>query len=192
MIRSIYNLTLRFAAHPRAIYILFLVSFAESSVFLVPPDVILIPMILAVRNAAWKIASICTLASVLGGVFGYFIGNVFFEELGRPILTAYQYDLKFEYFQMEYNKWGAWAVFFAGVTPFPYKVITILSGMTNLNLTIFIIASVLARGLRFFLIAWLLWRFGSSVQDFINRRLGILFFVFCILFIGGFLIIKLL
>ena len=190
MLRLFYNTTMRLSAHPRAKYFLFLVSFAESSVFLIPPDVILIPMVLAARHAAWRIATICTLASVAGGVFGYFIGHLFFEEIGRPILTAYQYDLKFEHFQMEYNQWGAWAVFFAGVTPFPYKVITILSGMTGLDLTIFIIASILARGLRFFLIAWLLWKFGASIQDFIDRRLGVLFFLFCILLIGGFVIIK--
>ena len=191
MLRKIYDWVIILAAHRHALFGLFLISFVESSIFPIPPDIMLIPMILAARNQAWKIAFVCTIASVLGGIGGYYIGYFLFEEFGRPILNFYHYYSQFEQLQTEYNKWGAWAVFVAGVSPFPYKVITILSGAIELNLFTFVIASVLARGLRFFVLAWLLWHFGDTVQDFIKRRLGILFTLFCVLLVGGFVIIKL-
>jgi len=166
------------------------VAFIESSVFPIPPDVLLIPMVLASPQKAWKIALVCTLASVLGGLLGYGIGYFLFEEAGRPMLELYGYDAKFADFQKTYNNWGAWAVFIAGITPFPYKVITILSGVTGLNLSVFIIASILARGIRFFIVAGLLWRFGEPMRTFIEARLGLLFTVFCGLLIGGFVLLK--
>ena len=178
------------AGHRHATPALAAVSFIESSVFPIPPDIMLIPMVLADRAKAFRIALVCTLASVLGGLLGYAIGVFLFEEVGRPMLVFYGYGPKFDVFQAKYNDWGAWAVFIAGVTPFPYKVITILSGVTSLNLAVFFVASVAARGLRFFIVAALLWKFGTPIRDFIEKYLGILFVAFCGLLIGGFVLIK--
>ena len=190
MLRRIYEWTLNLAANKHALLLLAIVSFLESSIFPIPPDVMLIPMILAARNRAWLIAGVCTIASVLGGVAGYGIGALFFDQVGTPILNFYNYEAKFEEFQKVYTDWGAWAVFFAGVTPFPYKVITILSGATNLDFAVFCISSFLARGVRFFIIASLLWYLGEPVRNFIERRLGLVFLLFVILLLGGFLAIK--
>jgi len=178
------------AAHRHATPALAAVSFIESSVFPIPPDIMLIPMVLADRTKAFRIALVCTIASVLGGLLGYAIGVFLFEEVGKPMLEFYGYGSKFDVFQAKYNDWGAWAVFIAGVTPFPYKVITILSGVTSLNLAVFFVASVAARGLRFFLVSALLWKFGEPIRDFIEKYLGILFVLFCALLIGGFVLIK--
>ncbi len=190
MLRRLYDWTLDLSAHRHALWALAFVSFIESSVFPIPPDVILIPMVLAARDRAWLIAGVCTAASVLGGVGGYAIGALLFEQIGKPILDFYQYGSRFAEFQDTYNEYGAWAVFIAGVTPFPYKVITILSGVTNLDLTVFTISSILARGLRFFIVAWLLWKFGAPIRAFIEKRLGILFVLFVVLLIGGFVLLK--
>ncbi|MBT3307750.1 MAG: DedA family protein [Alphaproteobacteria bacterium] len=190
MLRRLYNWTMNLAGHRRATSALAAVSFIESSVFPIPPDVLLIPMVLADRAKAFRIAFICTVASVLGGMLGYGIGLFLFEEVGRPMLEFYGYASKFEIFQAKYNDWGAWAVFIAGVTPFPYKVITILSGVTSLDIFIFTVASVAARGLRFYLVAGLLWKFGEPIRDFIETYLGLLFALFCLLLIGGFVAIK--
>lgn len=166
------------------------VSFIESSVFPIPPDVLLIPMILADRARAWRIALICTIASVLGGLLGYAIGFFLFEQIGKPVLELYGHDAKFETFRETYNDWGAWAVFIAGTTPFPYKVVTILSGVTALDLAIFTVASALARGMRFFLVAGLLWYFGEAIRGFIEKRLGLVFTLSCVLLVGGFVAVK--
>ncbi len=190
MLRRLYDWTMDLAGHRHALMALAAVSFIESSVFPIPPDVLLIPMVLAAPREAWKIALVCTAASVLGGIAGYGIGLFLFEELGWPLLEFYGYDAKFAEFSDTYNKWGAWAVFIAGTTPFPYKVITILSGLTALSLPVFVIASVLARGLRFFIVAGLLWRFGEPMRAFIEARLGLLFTVFSVLLVGGFVLLK--
>ena len=190
MLRRLYDRTLGLAGHRHAIWVLAAVAFIESSVFPIPPDVLLIPMVLAAPRKAWRIALVCMVASVLGGLLGYGIGHFLFEEAGRPMLELYGYDAKFADFQETYNEWGAWAVFIAGVTPFPYKVITILSGVTGLDLPVFIIASILARGLRFFIVAGLLWRFGEPMRTFIEARLGLLLTIFCGLLVGGFVLLK--
>jgi len=178
------------AATPYALITLALVSFIESSIFPIPPDILLIPMILAARQKAWKIAMVCTISSVLGGFAGYAIGMFLFDQLAAPILEFYGYMHKFEVFKDLYNEWGAWIVFGAGVTPFPYKVITIASGMTGLSLIVFIIASVFARGIRFFLIAGLLWKFGDPIRTFIEAHLGKLATAFFVLLLGGFVALK--
>ncbi len=190
MIRGLYNWTMGLAESRYALGALAAVSFVESSVFPIPPDILMIPMILATPHRAFLIAGVCTLASVLGGLFGYFIGFALFESVGRPVLEFYGKDAYFEDFSLRYNDFGAWAVLIAGVTPFPYKVITILSGSTALSLPVFIVASVIARGLRFFLVAALLYKFGAPIRDFIERRLGLMFTLFCILLIGGFYAIR--
>jgi membrane protein YqaA with SNARE-associated domain len=190
VLRSLYNWTLDLASHRHALWALAAISFIESSFFPIPPDILLIPMVLAAPTRAWKIALVCTIASVLGGIAGYGIGMFLFEGVGRPLLEFYGYGPKFAQFKATYNEWGAWAVFIAGVTPFPYKVITILSGVTALDPVVFSIASVLARGLRFFLVAALLFKFGPPIRNFIEARLGLVFTVFCVGLVGGFIAIK--
>ncbi len=190
MIRSLYDWTLSWAAHPRALWVLAFVSFVESSVFPIPPDILLIPMILAAPSRAWLIAGVCTVASVAGGLGGYAIGAFAFESLGQPVLMALGKADSFGGFQDRYNEWGAWAVLIAGITPFPYKVVTILSGATQLSLPVFVVASVIARGLRFFLVAALLWKFGPPVRDFIERRLGLMFTLFVATLLGAFVLLR--
>ncbi len=189
MLRSLYAWVLSLAASPRALWALALLSFAESSVFPIPPDVLLIPMVIAAPHRAFRIAAVCTLASVVGGAFGYLIGWALFEQLGEPILAFYGMDTRFEEFRGTYNDYGAWAVLIAGLTPFPYKVITILSGATGLNFWIFMLASIAARGARFFIVAALLWRFGPPIRDFIERRLGLVFALGLAVLIAGFAVI---
>lgn len=190
MIRRLYDWTLSWAAHPRALWVLAFVSFIESSVFPIPPDIMLIPMVLAAPHRAWLIAGVCTLASVAGGMAGYAIGFYAFETLGEPILTALGKADSFEGFRTTYNEWGAWAVLIAGVTPFPYKVITVLSGATQLSLPVFILASIVARGLRFFIVAALLWKFGAPIRDFIEKRLGLVFTAFVVVLVGAFVLLR--
>jgi membrane protein YqaA with SNARE-associated domain len=191
-LHDLYDWTMAQAAAPYALWMLALISFVESSVFPIPPDVLLIPMVLAMRDRAWLIAGVCTLASVAGGFLGYAIGALLFETLGRPILELYGFVDQFAEFRTSYNEWGAWIVFFAGLTPFPYKVITIASGVTGLDLWTFGIASVFGRGMRFFAVAALLWWFGPPIKRFIEANLGWLTLAFFVLLFGGFLLLKLL
>ena len=191
MLRQVYEWTLSLAGSRHAVWALAVVSFIESSVFPIPPDVLLIPLVLARPDRAWMIAGVCTLASVLGGAFGYFIGWGLFEQVGQPVLAFYGMDAKFDEFSDSYNAWGAWAVLIAGITPFPYKVITILSGATGLNFTVFMIASLFARGFRFFLIAALLRRFGEPIRTFIEKRLGLVFSFSMAALVGGFIVVGL-
>jgi membrane protein YqaA with SNARE-associated domain len=190
MLRRLYDWTIRLAESPHALWALAVVAFAESSVFPIPPDVIMIPMIIARPNRAFLIAGVALAASVTGGIAGYLIGWGLFESVGRPVLEFYHMSDKFEVFKTAYNDWGAWAILIAGVTPFPYKVITILSGATGLNFAVFMVASVAARGLRFFIVAGLLWKFGPPIRDFIERRLGLMFILFVVLLLGGFYVVK--
>ncbi len=190
MIRRLYDWTLSLAGHRHALWALAAVAFVESSFFPLPPDLLLIPMILATPRRAFVLATVCTVASVLGGAFGYLIGATLFDSVAQPVLQFYGMDAKFADFQQRYNDWGAWAVLIAGVTPFPYKVITILSGATGLNFGIFMVASLFARGLRFFVLAALLWQFGAPIRDFIERRLGLVFSVALAALIGGFVLVR--
>lgn len=170
---------------------MFAVAFIESSFFPIPPDVMLIPMVLAAPAKAWRIAGIATIASVLGGAFGYAIGVFFFDLIARPILTFYGYMHQFDVFKDYYHEWGAWIVFGAGITPFPYKVITIASGVVHLDFAVFMLASVVARGMRFYLVAWLLKKYGEPMKDYIEKNLGMLSVLFLLLLLGGFACIKL-
>jgi membrane protein YqaA with SNARE-associated domain len=191
VIRSLYDWTMNLASHRHAGFALFLIALIESSVFPIPPDILLIPMIIAAPTKAWRYALICLVGSVLGGMIGYGIGFFLFETVGRPVLELYGYGAKFDQFRDYYNEWGAWAVLIAGVTPFPYKVITILSGVTALDPIVFTLASIAARGLRFFVIAALIWKFGPAIRDFIEKRLGLVFTIFIVGLVGGFAVLKL-
>jgi membrane protein YqaA with SNARE-associated domain len=191
MIRPLYDWTMRLGASRHAVWALALVAFIESSVFPIPPDVLLIPMILAARARAWRLAAVCTIASVVGGFAGYAIGAGLFDTLGQPLVAFYGYEDAFARFTAQYNEWGAWIVAFFGVTPFPYKVITIASGVTHLDPVVFGIASLLSRALRFFLVAALLWKFGAPIRAFIEKRLGLVTLVFFALLTGGFVALNL-
>ena len=190
MIRRLYDWTMGLAGRRNALWALAAVSFIESSVFPIPPDVMLLPMVLAARERAWLIAGVATLASVAGGFLGYAIGALLFDSVGQPILEFYGYGERFAEFQLRYNEWGFWIVLVAGFTPFPYKVITIASGVAGLDLLTFALASVVSRGARFFLVAALLWRFGPAIRAFIEKYLGLLTALFMVLLIGGFVAIK--
>ncbi len=190
MLRSLYDKTLELAQNRHASSALAVIAFAESSVFPIPPDVLLIPMVLANRAFAWFYASLATISSVVGGIAGYLIGYFLYDAVGQPLLEFYGYSAKFQSFADHYNDYGAWIVFIAGVTPFPYKVITIASGVTKLNFVVFIVASVIARGLRFYLVSALLYWFGLPVREFIEKRLGLMFTLFVILLVGGFVLLK--
>ena len=192
MLRGLYDWTMSLAGHRHALWVLATVSFVESSVFPIPPDVLMIPMILAAPHRAFVVAGVCTLASVLGGIAGYGIGHFFYEQIGAPVLESLGKTDSMAEFNQRFNDVGFWAVLVAGLTPFPYKVITIMSGWTAMPLATFVVTSILARGLRFFIVAWLLWKFGAPIRDFIERRLGLMFTAFVALLIGGFLVLRVL
>lgn len=190
MLHGLYDWTMKWAAHRHALAALFVVAFVESSVFPIPPDILIIPMVLASREKAWRIATVCTVASVLGGLAGYGIGYFLYESVGRPLLDFYGYGTQFSAFQARYNEWGAWIVAGAGLTPFPYKVITIASGVTGLDIVAFGLSSLASRGLRFFVEAALLWRFGAPIRNFVETHLNRLAILFFILLLGGFLALR--
>lgn len=190
MIRRLYDWTLTFAATPYAMVALAFVCVIESSVFPIPPDVLILPMVLAAREKAWRIATLATVMSVIGGGIGYYIGMALFDLIGQPVLEFYHKMDGFEAFKDRFNAQGHWAVLFAGVTPFPYKVITITSGATGLPFGQFMFWSLIARALRFFLLAGLLWYFGPPIRAFIEKRLGLMLTLGFVILIGGFYMVK--
>lgn len=190
MLRRLYDWTMSLAGTRHAEKALFGVSFVESSFFPIPPDVLLIPMVIA-KPANWmRLALICTVASVLGAFLGYAIGMFLYDLIGRPILAFYGKENAFEQVAEWYNVWGGWGVLFAAITPFPYKVLTIFSGATGLNFFIFTMVSIIGRAARFFLVAWLLGRYGEPIRIFIEKYLSLLFTLFMVLLIGGFYLVK--
>lgn len=190
MLRRLYNWTMSFAGRPHARWALFGVSFAESSFFPIPPDVLLIPMALADRRKAWEIAAICTVASVLGGILGYAIGAFLYDTVGVWLVNLYHLQDKIDAFRQQYTEWGVWIILLAGFTPIPYKVFTIASGLAAFNLPLFILLSAIGRGGRFFLIAGLLYFYGEPIRSFIDRRLEVLTAGAAALALGGFFIVR--
>ena len=189
--RKLYNWTLNKSSQKGAPFFLGLVSFIESSFFPIPPDIILIPMVLAKRTKAFLFAFICTISSIAGGALGYLIGLILFNSIGIVLVEFYHMEDSIESFRNLYNAYGAWIVIIAGFTPFPFKVITIASGLFQLNFFIFIISSLLSRGARFYLVAGLIFIFGESIKNFIDKYFNFLTILFFILLIGGILIIRL-
>jgi len=190
MIRALYDWTMSLAAHPRAMWALAFVAFIEASVFPIPPDVLMITMIIAAPTRAFRIAAVATVASVLGGLAGYAIGALAYEALGAPILESLGKTDSMAEFSQRFNDFGFWPVLIAGLTPFPFKVITIMSGWTGLPLGTFIITAIVARAGRFFLVAWLLHRFGAPIRDFIERRLGLMTIIFVVVLGAGFYAVR--
>jgi membrane protein YqaA with SNARE-associated domain len=190
MLRGLYDWVMRLAAHKRALPALAVISFLESSVFPIPPDVMLIPMVLADRTRAFKIALVCTVASVLGGLLGYAIGYYLFATLGEWVVKTYGLQAGLAAFRAGFEEWGIWIILIKGATPIPYKLVTIASGAAHFDLFTFVWASILTRGVRFFAVAALLWKFGEPIRGFIEERLSLLTWLFLIALVGGFVAFR--
>jgi membrane protein YqaA with SNARE-associated domain len=190
MLQRLYARTLEIAAGPNALAALLVVSFAESSFFPIPPDILLIPMILARPHQAFRLAALCTLASVAGGLLGYAIGYFLFDAIGRPVLEFYKAMGSYEALKAGFAEWGVWIIIIKGMTPIPYKLITIASGVAQFDLIAFILASSVSRSIRFFLVAALLWYFGDAARQFIERRLTLVTTVFAVALVGGFVVLT--
>ena len=173
LLRRLYDWCIEAAHKPHAMWTMGLIAFAESSFFPVPPDVMLIPMSLARPQRAYVMALWCTIASVLGGLLGYAIGALLYDSVGHWLIQLYGYGDKVDAFRAAYAQWGAWIILLKGLTPIPYKIVTITSGFANYNLGLFIVFSVIARATRFFLLAFLLHRYGEQARHIIEKRLGL-------------------
>lgn len=185
-----YHWMLRIAAHRRAVWGLSGVAFIQSIIFPLPPDIILMPMCLAERRKSFFYAAVCTASSVVGGIAAYLIGLYLFDSIGKAILELYGLTGEFDAFKEKFDAHGAWLVFISGSAPIPYKVIAIASGFVELHLATFIFISIIGRGLRFFTVAALLWKFGAPVQHFIEKNLAKLSLLFFVILIGGFIAVK--
>ena len=190
MLRRLYDRVLVLAASRRAPLWLAVVSFAESSFFPVPPDALLVPMALSRPQQAYRFALICTLGSVAGGVLGYLIGYALYEQLAAPLIRFYHYEGAMQAFKDRFNEYGLWVILIKGLTPIPYKIVTITSGVTQFNFGVFVAASVVTRGARFFLLAFLIRRFGPPVQAFIERRLTLVTSVGALAIVLGVVLLK--
>ncbi len=190
MFRRLYDWVIALAGHRHAVPAMGAVSFLESSFFPIPPDVMLVPMVLANRAKAFRIALVCTVMSVLGGLLGYAIGYYLFETLGAWVVRIYGLQSAQESFQAGFDRYGIWIILIKGLTPIPYKLVTIASGAAHFDLFTFVWASIVTRGARFFLIAALLWKFGEPVRAFIEKNLTVLTWVFLVALIGGFVAFR--
>lgn len=190
MIRRLYNWTFGLAERKTALWWLGGVSFVESSFFPIPPDALLIPMVIAARARAWLIAAVCTLSSVAGALLGYALGFFAFDAIGQPLIAFYGYKEQFASFTDGFGEWGVWAVAFFGLTPFPFKVITITSGFVGMDVIPFLLASIVSRAARFYLVAGLLWKFGDPIRDFIEKRLEWVVLGASVLIVLGFVALK--
>jgi membrane protein YqaA with SNARE-associated domain len=190
MMRRLYDWMMGMAGSPRAPWALAVVSFIESSFFPIPPDVMLIPMVLQDRSKAWWYATIATVASVLGGLLGYAIGYFFFEAIGKPILNFYGKEHALDSFIQFVHEYGVEAVIIKGMTPIPFKVVTIAAGVAKMDLLAFVGASIIARAMRFYLVAALLYFFGQPIREFIERRLTLVTTVSVVVLVSGFVAVK--
>lgn len=191
MLRRLYDWTMGLAGHRHAVWWMAAVSFIESSFFPIPPDVMLVPMVLAARDKAWRYAAICTIASVLGGMLGYAIGFFLYESVGVWVINLYHLAAEFETAKQAFNDNAIQIMAIKGLIPIiPYKLITITAGVAHMDLATFTVTSVLVRALRFLMVAALLWKFGAPVRDFIERRLGLVTTGFAVALVGGFVLVK--
>ena len=190
MLRRLYNWVLNWAETPYGVWALFLLAFCESSFFPIPPDILLIALAVSIPKKSFRYALICSAGSVLGGCFGYLIGWQFMSGIGEHIINFYGLADKFEYIRTLYTRYDAWAIGIAGFTPIPYKVFTISAGAFNINFSVFVIASVISRSARFFLVGGLIYVFGPGIRTFIDRYFNILASAFVVLLVAGFVIIK--
>jgi membrane protein YqaA with SNARE-associated domain len=188
MLRRIYDWCVAAADKPYALWVLGAVSFAESSFFPVPPDIMLLPMSLARPRRAWLFAAWCTIASVAGGMLGYAIGAVLYDSVGHWLISLYGLGDKVEAFRAGYAEWGAWIILLKGLTPIPYKLVTITSGFAGYNIWLFVLCSIVARGGRFFAVAVLLNRYGDPIRAEIEKRLGLWVAVLVLVLVLGFVV----
>ena len=189
MLRKLYDWCIKAADKPYALWLMGAVSFAESSFFPIPPDTMLIPMSLARPERAWTYATVCTLTSVAGGVLGYVIGAMLYDTVGHWLIHLYGYGDKVEAFRAAYARWGAIIILLKGLTPIPYKIVTITSGFAGYNIWLFIVCSIVARGLRFYLTALVLNRYGAKVRAIIEERLAFWVTLGVLVLIAGFIIV---
>ncbi|MFZ2039874.1 MAG: YqaA family protein [Desulfobacterales bacterium] len=190
MLRRLYDWVLHWADTPFGAWALFLLAFCESSFFPIPPDILLIALAVAVPAKALKYALVCSVGSVLGGMLGYLIGWQFMAVIGERIVAFYGLEGKVHYIEGIYQHYDAWAVGIAGFTPIPYKVFTIAAGMFKINFWVFVVASLVSRSARFFILGGLIYAFGPRIQRFIDRYFNILAVAFCVLLLVGFILIK--
>ncbi len=190
LIRKLYDWVLHWAETPYAVPALFLLAFAESSFFPVPPDVLLITLAISIPKKAFKYALICMIGSVIGGILGYGIGLYGYETVGKPIVDFYHGQEVMELIRTKYEQHGFLGILIAAITPIPYKVFTIASGVFKFDFWLFTLASIIGRSTRFFIVAALIWKFGSPIRNFIEKYFNLLSILFMILLIGGFLLIK--
>lgn len=190
MLNRLYARVLRHAASPNAPWWLVGLTFAEASFFPLPPETLLVPMVLSRRDKAWLYATLCTVASVTGGILGWVIGAFLLKHLALPIVHFYHAEHTLAALQEKFRQWGVWIILLKGLTPIPYKFVTIASGMAHFALLPFIAASLVTRGVRFFLVAGLLWKFGAPIEDFLERRLPLVMGVFAVLLVGGVLALR--
>jgi membrane protein YqaA with SNARE-associated domain len=185
MLRRLYDWCIAAAEKRHAAWVMGVVSFAESSFFPIPPDVMLVPISLARPERAYYYATLCTITSVAGGILGYLIGSLLYDSLGQWVIHAYGYGDRVEDFRAAYARWGAWIILLKGLTPIPYKLVTITSGFAGYNFLLFVIFSIITRGARFFILAFLLHRYGAQAREIIERRLGLWTTLFAVVLIGG-------
>ena len=190
LIKKMYDWVLHWAETPYAVPALFLLAFAESSFFPVPPDILLITLAISIPRKAFKYALICMIGSVLGGIVGYGIGLYGYETVGKPIVDFYHGQEVMELIKTKYDQHGFLGILIAAITPIPYKVFTIASGVFKFDFWLFTLASIIGRSTRFFIVAALIWKFGSPIRNFIEKYFNLLSILFIILLIGGFLLIK--
>lgn len=190
MLRRLYDWMMRLASRPNALPALGVVSFAESSFFPIPPDAMIVPMVLARPDRAWSIALVATVTSVLGGIAGYAIGYYLLTTIGQTIIEAYHYEAEFAEFRQAYREWGLWIILIKGLTPIPYKLVTIASGAAAFDFPVFVLASIATRGLRFFAVAALLHFYGPPIRRFVERWLTLVTTIFLVGVVGGFLAVK--
>ena len=190
MLRRLYDWTIRMAGHRHALRVLAAVSFAESSFFPVIPELMLIPMVLEQRDKAWRIAAVCTIASVLGGAFGYAIGYYLFAAVGQGIIDFYGLQHSFDAFKAAFAKYGFLIILVKGLTPIPYKLVTIASGVSGYDFWLFMLASLITRGGRFFAVTALLWAYGPPIRIFLERYLTLITTAVLVVIVLGFVIFK--
>ncbi len=189
MLRRLYDWCVTAASKPYAAWILGVVSFCESSFFPIIPDVMLIPMALARPDRAWLFAGVTTLSSVAGGALGYFIGSVLYDTLGQWLIHIYGYGDKVEVFRAGYAQYGALIILLKGLTPIPYKLVTITSGFAGYNFGLFVLFSLITRGARFFIEAFLLNRYGEQARAIIEKRLGMWTALAAAVIVVGFIVV---
>jgi membrane protein YqaA with SNARE-associated domain len=190
IIKKLYDWVLHWAETPYAVPALFILSFCESSFFPVPPDVLLIALAISIPKKSFKYAAICSVASVLGGILGYYIGFYSYEAIGKPIVDFYHGQEIMNAIKLKYDQHGFLGILIAAITPIPYKVFTIASGVFKFDFLLFLIASILGRSFRFFVVAGLIWKFGPAIKDFIDKYFNLLSYVFIVLLAGGFILMK--